>query len=431
MEIIIDMTEHSHQSEPMSGSKITTEPYRGVRDFYPQDMAIEKHIFETMRTACERFGYEEYSASLLEPSALYRAKSSEEIVNEQTYSFVDRGGRDVTLRPEMTPTVARMVAARRRELVFPLRWFSIPNVFRYENPQRGRLREHWQLNVDLFGAAGIEADMEIITLAYSLLKAFGAKDTDFEIRINDRATKLAGIAEKDLTADQKHSLFRLMDKKEKMPAAKFKEKQREILKQNLDLQFEESADTKKIIDTLKKRGISNIRFSDSLVRGFDYYTGMVFEVYDTDPKNPRSLFGGGRYDNLLELFGAEKTPAVGFGAGDVTIRDFLETHALLPKNLWPTPTSKTQVMLCIVDESAMTPAEKMATELRQKGINTALDISKKKIGDQIKNADKRHIPYIIAIGETEIQNSKYSLKNLASGAETAFSSIEEIIKVIK
>src|SRR3989338_2736742 len=164
--------------------KLSTDPYKGVRDFYPEDMAIQRYIFDTWAHVAESYGFERYDASVLEPAELYRAKTGEEIVNEQTYTFKDRGDREVTLRPEMTPTVARMVAARRRELSFPLRWYSIPNLFRYERTQRGRLREHWQLNADLFGVESIEADLELIRMADRIMKNFGAKQSDYEVRLN-------------------------------------------------------------------------------------------------------------------------------------------------------------------------------------------------------------------------------------------------------
>ena len=170
--------------------KLSLEPYKGTRDFYPEDQFVQNYIFGVWRKVAESYGYLEYGASILEETDLYRAKTGEEIVNEQTYSFTDRGGRDVTIRPEMTPTVARMVAQKRKELSFPLRWYSIPNLFRYERPQRGRLREHWQLNCDMFGVDSIDADVEIISLAYDIMKAFGAKDENFEIRINDRKANL-------------------------------------------------------------------------------------------------------------------------------------------------------------------------------------------------------------------------------------------------
>src|SRR3989338_7309216 len=169
-------------SEPLS-----TEPYKGVRDFYPTDWARLQTIFTRIRETLALWGYEEYNASPLERAELYGAKTSEEIVSEQTYTFTDRGDRRVTLRPEMTPTLARMVAAKRREMPFPLRWFSIPNIFRYERPQKGRLREHYQLNVDLVGIASSEVDIEIVKIASEIVRAFGAKERDFIIRVNSRA----------------------------------------------------------------------------------------------------------------------------------------------------------------------------------------------------------------------------------------------------
>src|SRR4029077_17662672 len=170
----------------MGKEKLSTESYKGVRDFYPEDMFVQNHIFNTWKKVVESFGYVEYTASILEPAELYRAKSGDEIVNEQTYTFTDRGDREVTLRPEMTPTLARMIAAKQRDIPFPARWYSIPNVFRYERPQRGRLREHWQLNADLVGAEGVEADAEIIALAHAVMRAMGAEERDFEIRVSDR-----------------------------------------------------------------------------------------------------------------------------------------------------------------------------------------------------------------------------------------------------
>ncbi|MSR87842.1 MAG: hypothetical protein EXS69_01585 [Candidatus Zambryskibacteria bacterium] len=249
-------------------SKLDTTPYKGVRDFYPEDMKIQNYIFNIWHKVAKNLNYEEYSASLLEPTELYTEKSGAEIVNEQTFTFTDRGDRSVTLRPEMTPTLARMVAARRRNLKFPLRWYSIPNLFRYERPQRGRKREHWQFNCDLMGIADVGGDREIVSIAYAMMKEFGAKDNDFEIRINNADVNLF----KDIAP--------------------------------------------------------NIVSDPTLARGQAYYTGMVFEIFDTNIENPRAIAGGGRYDNLLELFGVEPVPAVGFACGDITIRDFLETHGL-------------------------------------------------------------------------------------------------------
>ena len=305
--------------------KLSTESYKGVRDFYPEDMAVQNYIFDTWKKVSHSFGYVEYSASILEPAELYKSKTSEEIVNEQMFTFKDRGDREVALRPEMTPSLARMVAGRRKSLKFPLRWFSIPNVFRYERPQRGRKREHWQLNCDIMGIADFEAEVEIISLAHAIMKEFGAKDDDFVIKINDRKLLQEVIGNKLKNKDDFQKALRLFDKKDKISEEEFKKSWAEISNGPFDTDIQVS---QTINDIIEKLNLPNVVYDPVITRGFDYYTGMVFEVFDTDRENLRSLFGGGRYDNLLEIFGVEPVPTVGFGMGDITIRDFLETHKL-------------------------------------------------------------------------------------------------------
>ena len=324
----------------MNDKKLSTEPYKGVRDFYPEDMAVQNYIFDTWKKVAKEFGYQEYGASILEPAELYKAKGerNEEIVNEQMYTFIDKGDREVALRPEMTPTLARMVAARRKGLKLPLRWFSIPNCFRYERPQRGRKREHWQLNCDLMGVtkdfSAIYAEVEIISLASKIMKEFGAKDEDFMIRIGNRKLIEEKMDKLGILNEIRSKIFGLIDIKEK-DFEKYSNGISElgIERQNLEKELESLNQHSELISALESAGINNVCFDYSIVRGFDYYTGMVFEVFDTNKENPRALFGGGRYDNLLEMFGVEPLPTVGFGMGDVTMRDFLEVHNLLPDNL--------------------------------------------------------------------------------------------------
>jgi histidyl-tRNA synthetase len=409
-----------------NNSIVSTEPYKGVRDFYPEDMAIQNHIFSVWKKTVEKFGFTEYNASILEPAELYKAKTSEEIVNEQTYTFIDRGDREVTLRPEMTPTVARMVAGKRRELGFPLRWYSIPNVFRYERPQRGRLREHWQLNVDMFGLATTEADVEAITVAHSIMKAFGAKDSDFVIKISSRKLMNAVFGTwYELDEMQSKALQRHMDKKAKMPEEVFYAEAEKIIGQpfkflNLShtnpdyeeaLAYPEIRQAKEELDLvlseLKARGITNAVYDENVIRGFDYYTGTVFEVFDTDAQNNRSLFGGGRYDNLMGLFGGESVPAFGFGMGDVTIRDFLETHGLLPAY-----TSSAEIMVCIMNKESQGYADQVARELRDTGSNVAVNYSYKSISDQTKAARKLSIQKVVIIGDDEAESKSYTVKSL-------------------
>ena len=430
----------------MTKHQLSTEPYKGVRDFYPEDMRLQNYIFGVWRKTLQSFGYDEYAASILEPSELYESKTSEEIVNEQTYSFIDRGERRVTLRPEMTPTVARMVAARKHELAFPLRLFSIPNLFRYERPQKGRLREHFQLNADLFGNTGKNGDIEMVQIASSIMKNFDMKEDDFEIRISSRKLINAVMTEWYELDDQgSKKLMKLIDRKAKMPHEEFSAKAKEIAGDAFEfLSFDEKSDIydeamallpikeakeelDEIINDLKTRGISNIIFDSELIRGFDYYTGTIFEVFDKNPDNNRSLFGGGRYDELLSLFGSDKVPAVGFGMGDVTIMEALKTYNLLPAS---TKRSTTDVEILCIDESVVHHAEKIADTLRASGVNVAINTSFKKIGDQIKHAEKTGIQYIMAVGENEVKSGEYTLKNIVTGEETK-NSIEGIVKIIK
>lgn len=418
--------------------KLGTEPYKGVRDFFPPEMAVEKKIFNVWRENIEKFGYEEYNASVLEPADLYRAKSGEEIVNEQTYTFIDRGDREVTLRPEMTPTLARMIAAKKRDLIYPVRWYSIPNLFRYEQPQRGRVREHWQLNVDIFGVPSITAEIEIINVAYDITRAYGLKDTDFEIRISNR--KIMDYVSREvfgLNEETAKKVSKLIDKKSKISVAAFEEGVKIAFENNTEStqkfltllnskNFEEFAlrlpqtkeehvglkEVRNTIQGLEELGIRNIRFDQTLMRGFDYYTGIVFEIFNLNPVNRRSVFGGGRYDDLLALFGNEKVPAVGFGAGDVIARDLMETYGTLPKY-----DACADIGICIVGEQNIPYAFELAQTLRSKNIRVTVDLSGKKVGDQIANADKRGIPRIICIGNEEVKNGKLRVKILKTGEE--------------
>lgn len=396
--------------------KLSTESYKGVRDFYPEDQQFLNYLFATCRDIAKRFGYVEYHASILEPSELYKAKGAEneEMVNEETYTFTDRGGREVTLRPEMTPTVARMVAAKRREFGFPLRLFSIPNLFRYERPQRGRVREHWQLNVDLFGSESFAADAEIIQVAYEVLKAFGAEEKDFVIKLGSRAYIDALALELELSDDATKTLLGLLDKKNKITKEEFSAGLTElgVFEEKLSVD-NPPKDVQEVLSTLSAQGIGNAVFDPSIVRGFNYYTGVVFEVYDTHKDNNRALFGGGRYDNLLALFDDTPVVGVGFGMGDTMIYHFLEVRGLLPTYMPPT-----HVYMAVASEAEVPHALQIAQELREQGVNVACDFGDKKLADQIKNASKSAIPYLIVVGQNELASGNFVVRDLATGTET-------------
>lgn len=427
----------------MSKEQLSTDPYKGVRDFYPEDQKVLNYIFKTWRDTLIKFGYEEYSASILEPAELYEAKTGEEIVNEQTYTFIDRGERRVTLRPEMTPTVTRMIAAKKRELSFPVRWFSIPNLFRYERPQKGRLREHFQLNVDMFGDSSKQAEIEMIEIASAIMKNFKIKESDFEIRISSRKLINAIMSEwYQLDEEGSKKLMKLIDKKSKILNEDFEMKAREIsgdafkflsLDKNDEVYEEAIAllpireakqELDEIINNLMELGITNVVFDSELIRGFDYYTGFIFEVFDKSKENNRSLFGGGRYDDLLSLFSNDKVPAVGFGMGDVTILNSLLEYNLIPEAIGK---ASADVAILCIDENAATEARNIAKEMRQAGINVLINTSLKKIGDQIKHAEKNKIEYILTIGEDEIKTKLYCIKNITTGEEKK-GNIDELIK---
>ncbi len=410
---------------------LSTQPYKGTRDFYPEDKRVQKWMFGKLRKVVEGFGYQEYDAPILEPVDIYLAKTGEEIINEQLYSFTDRGDRKVAIRPEMTPSVSRMVAARRQELAYPLRWYSIPNLWRYERPQRGRLREHWQLNVDIFGVADISADHEVILVADSIMQAFNAPDGSYEIRISSR--KLVDHFFREilkLNDQQFHDASKLIDRFRKSEKQEFEEQLSQIMPSSAQAQLLELLNTKelkdlpkeiqnhvsvgelqKLMGMLNASGVKSANFDFSVIRGMDYYDDIIFEVFDTSPENNRSMFGGGRYDGLVGAFGVDPVPTVGFGMGDVTLQNFLELHGLLPQ--LKTDTDSVVILIGDIYEKS----QKILSGLRSNGLNVSVDSTDRKLDAKIKNAAKAGIKYAIFIGEQELESGKFKLKNLDSGTE--------------
>lgn len=404
----------------MTDHPLSTDPYKGVRDFYPEDAAVIRYIFGSWSKTAESFGYARYDASILEPAELYRSKGAEneELVNDQTYTFTDRGDREVTLRPEMTPTVARLVAGRRRTLQFPLRWYSIPNLFRYERPQRGRLREHYQLNCDLFGVDDVAADIEIIALAYQLFIDLGATPDMFEIQLNDRREMQEryhnlGITDEDTIT----AITQINDRKQKMTTEAYHAALHECLGDStlveaVQAMVEDTADTNPVLDGLRELGITNAKIDRSIARGFNYYTGTIFEILDTHPENNRAMLGGGRYDNLTALFGGEAITGVGFGMGDVTMRDFLETNGLLPDSVH---TTAPEIAIIPAEPSDYSAAAVLAGEIRTYGRRVAVDIGSKKLGKKIKDASDGGAHSVLVLGADERASSTYTLKRLSDG----------------
>lgn len=419
-------------------NNLSTQPYKGTRDFYPEDMRLRNWFFGKIRRALELAAFDEYNGPMLESFDIYAAKSGVEIVNEQTYNFTDRGGRHLAVRPEMTPTVARMVAAKMGELNFPLKWFSIPNLYRYERPQRGRLREHWQVNVDIFGCDTFEADLEVISTAVSLLKAFNADSSMFKVHINNRRffnDVIAAIGECD--ADTVKSISKVVDRKNKVPRESY---EKDMIALGLDMDkiakidalytmsVKEACaicpDSKganeliSLFDSLEIMGLSKYCVFDfGIIRGLDYYTGTVFEVFDEAPENNRAMFGGGRYDNLVGLYVKNaKISGVGFGFGDVTLENFLFTHKLVPENL----ISGMKVLVTRFDDVSPDKYAAVAEKLRQNGTVCSVYLGSKKFGKQIDYAVKGGYTHVLIMGASEYEAGEFKLKNLTDRTESIY-----------
>lgn len=420
---------------------LSKKPYRGTRDFFPPEKRVQDFMFEKMKQSAGLFGYESYDGPLLEEVALYLAKSGEELINEQIYSFTDRGDRHVAIRPEMTPTVARMVAQIHKEQAKPIRWFSIPNLMRYEKPQKGRLREHWQFNCDIFGAPGRHGEIEILQVAINLLNQFGANENHFEILLNDRAI-VDTIFQKVIGAntDQCYRLYKIVDKAKKVPEEAVEKMFNEtgleaksllLFKEYLSInsfsslkeflskynQTENAKDFLSFIDQASTLGLDKyIIYDPSIVRGLDYYTGIVFEIFDKHPDNRRALCGGGAYENLLKIFNEQPLAGVGFGLGDVTLKDFLEVHGLLPDLSTP----KFDIFVTFQDDNAQTATLNLAQEFRKIGLKVVTHFETLKFKKVFQVAQNKGVQFVILVGERELADNKFVIKNLESKEQFEF-----------
>lgn len=427
-------------------NKLSTAPYKGAADVYPKEMLTKSYLFEIWKSVAEKFGFEEYDTPLLEEALLYRAKSGDELANTQLYNFIDKGGREVAIRPEMTPSLARMVAAKKNELVFPLRWFNISKYYRYEKPQKGRRREFIQLNIDILGVPTLEAEVEIFQYILAVMKELKAPSNTYEIRVNSRYL-LDYLFENilKLSTEKKPKVARAIDNYTKLSNTEFVEylEELELTKSQIDnllsfLRWElkdlrkieaESSGAKDLLelfDRIKALGLTNIRFEPSIMRGLAYYTGTVIEMFDIGSKeNPRALFGGGRYDDLLSMFGQEKLPAFGIGWGDITTEDYLRTYDLIPREA-----TKTKVFIPLLDSNLYPYIQDIANRLRNSDINVEVQLVTTKLGNQLKYASKKNIPWVIIIGDEEKITKQMQLKNMISG-EQSLVSLEEVINTLK
>jgi len=380
----------------------------GFRDFYPDDCAFRNAIFAKWRDVAHHYGFVEYDGPPLEPLDLFTKKSGQEIVT-QLYNFKDKGDREVALRPEMTPTLARLVTARHKDFKKPLKWFSIPQVFRYERQQRGRLREHYQLNCDIIGEAGLEADIELIALVIDVLRAFGLTEKDFVVRLSDRQFWTDFMNENSVPEDQRYAFIQAIDKSEREDRAKTAEKLGPLADKVFTV-LEKGAASQRL-DTveagLRHRGLQDyVKRDYTVVRGLAYYTGIVFEVFDRSGEF-RAIAGGGRYDNLLKNLGDVDLPALGFGMGDVVLGEILKA-----KNWSAAGPTELKVFIVIADEVVRVQAMELLQRLREI-YSVDYPMVAMKVGKQFQLAEERGCDAAIVV-DGKIMEGTVEIKNLAT-----------------
>lgn len=403
-------------------------PIKGTRDFYPESMAVRTWLYSKVKLVSERFGYQEYEGPFLEPIALYAAKSGEELVKEQSFVFPDRSGDLITLRPELTPTLARMVAQKQKQLIYPLRWWSFGPFWRYEKPQKGRSREFFQWNIDLIGMNTPESDAELIAVIATFFREVGLNPNQVKIFINDRELMETELSRLDILASQHSNVFRLIDRKEKMSLSDWEAYARDEgltpqqikgildLLQNRDL-WKISPNLTLIFEALDAfQAKEFVEYDPNIIRGLDYYTSTVFEAKDMGGEVRRSILGGGRYNNLLSAVGGEQLPAVGFAMGDVVITLILESYGLIPSNIYNHPA---KILITSFSSETIKASISLSVQLRKSGINVLDYPEAVGLNKQLKYADKLHIPYVAIIGPDELDKNVFTLKELASGKQIA------------
>lgn len=399
---------------------------RGTRDFYPEQMAVRNWLSTKIREVSEAFGYQEYDGPFLERLELYAAKSGEELVRDQAYVFPDRGGEEIALRPELTPSLARMIAQRQGQLVYPVRWWSFGPFWRYEKPQKGRTREFFQWNIDHIGINSIEADAEIIAIAATFLQRVGLNTNQVSILVNDRKfmeTELASIGVDSI--ELRKRVFQLIDRKDKLSSDAWRgmaagaglaleqiTKLEELLS-NKGL-WEKSESLRQLFELLDAMAVRDyVQFEPQIIRGLDYYTSIVFEA-KTLGKSGRAILGGGHYDNLVEAVGGNPLTAVGFAMGDVMISVALEEFGLLDQ----VKSAGAQIYVSAFEPGDLVGAYKLASQLRDAGFKVITPSEPIKFQKQLKFADREKIPVFVIQGPDEKSSGKYTIKSLARRSQT-------------
>ncbi len=412
-------------------------PVKGTRDFYPEEMARRNWLYNNIRTVSECFGYQEYEAPILEPLELYAAKSGEELVREQSFVFKDRNGDAIALRPELTPSLARMIAQREQQLTRPVRWWSFGPFWRYERPQKGRTREFFQWNIDILGVDSVLADAEIATIGAQFLRQLGLTPDQVVIQINNRKLMDTKIAALGIATEARQGVLRLIDRVDKMKPEAWENYGREVglddaqiiavrdLLENREL-WRESDELQEFFETVTTLGSSDwIEFEPTIVRGLDYYTGTVMEARDRDGEF-RAIFGGGRYDSLVSDVGGAGIAATGFAMGDVVMGLVAEKYGVVPK-MGGSPAT---VLVTVFDTERTPAALQVAQELRTGGIRAELYPLPDRLGKQFKYADRQSIPLAVVAGPDELANDQVAIKDLASGEQTIVARADLVAKII-
>ena len=441
--------------------KFSKEPLRGMGDFYPTDLREVNWIKSIIEEIADIYCYEEFETPLLEPIEIFAAKSSDELVNEQSFVVEKKKGERLILRPEITPTLARMIAKRSQEIKKPIRWYSIPTCYRYERPQKGRRREFKQVNFDILGEDSLYAELEIFNISVDIFTSFGATAEQFQIFYNNRRF-IDTICELilEIPKDKMPLVFKILDKSDKMEESEFEKYvidsfQDEFIVQgilklkdsngiqelldkfdNIPEKFYDSdgyKEIKSLEDLINETGLSEFcTFSSSVVRGLYYYTGTVFEVYDTGKENIRAIFGGGRYDDLLSLFSEEQLSGIGFGMGVLMFSLFLKTYNLIPDFVYERDFSDTVYITC-VNETVAKYAIELADIIRSEDFPCIVDYKFKNLKNQLSRASELGILIALIVGEKEMEENKISIKNMATNTQKTIKSediIEEIYKIL-
>jgi len=406
--------------------KTKIQTVKGTRDFYPEDMAVRNWLYQVIREISVSFGYQEYEGPILETLELYAAKSGEELVKEQAFVFSDRGGDLITLRPELTPTLARMVAQRQQTLIFPLRWWSFGPFWRYERPQKGRTREFFQWNIDIIGANSPATDAELVTICATFLSKVGLGSNVVRIKVNHRGLMDKQLGKIGILPEKRAEIFRLIDRKDKLDpeawndlAIKLGLSSHQInaidsLLLNKDL-WKESEELQKFFEVLKANEMEDyVEFDPNIIRGLDYYTGIVFEAWEVHAG--RAILGGGRYDNLLKEVGGDPLSGVGFAMGDVLITIILRENNLIP----PINPFKNAVMVSVFSDEYLSHSLRLAKQLRDSGINVVCHPESLKLQKQLKYADRLGIRHVVILGPDEVHDGTIQIKDLETHDQKSY-----------